>query len=345
MKNDLKTLFLNHSGKITDNWALYVNELDNIFYPYQNQSINVLAFCIGNGGMLEVYSKYFANAKKIIGCDPNVTSQMLEFDDPRISLITGNYFTDEFEARVLQQASNYDIIIIDGVHHSDDLIRHFTRYFKHVNEKGIYLIKHLYSSYWAKFNGGLYNPFSAMAFFKRLADIINYEHWRDGQHNADYLSAYKEKFGVRLNKTDLSWIHSIHFYNSLCIIQKTAPDNNKLGKRIVTGLDELITNGLIEHNGTSIIDQYPEIQENQSDQDIFSCMEKTRQLEKDISERDNIIETLSTEIPRLQEEKEVLQAKLDDKEQEVLYYALSKSWKITRPLRKFMKLLKRKDND
>ena len=51
---------------------------------------------------------------------------------------------------------------------------------------------------------------------------------------------------------------------------------------------------------------------------------------------------------KLQEEEKAVQnlnAQLAERDQEILFYALSKSWNLTRPLRKFMKLIKGKKNE
>ena len=77
MEKKLKQIFLNHSGKISDKWSLYINEWDNIFSPYRDQEIDLLEIGIQNGGSLEIWSKYFNKAKNLIGCDVDETCRTL----------------------------------------------------------------------------------------------------------------------------------------------------------------------------------------------------------------------------------------------------------------------------
>jgi hypothetical protein len=69
MNNLLKQIFLNHTEKMSDKWTLYINEWDRIFTPYRDLPINLFEIGIQNGGSLEIWAKYFTNAKSIIGCD------------------------------------------------------------------------------------------------------------------------------------------------------------------------------------------------------------------------------------------------------------------------------------
>ena len=39
------------------------------------------------------------------------------------------------------------------------------------------LVEDLHCSYWREHKGGLFYPISSINFFKKLVDIINYEHW------------------------------------------------------------------------------------------------------------------------------------------------------------------------
>jgi len=69
MKKTLKQLFLEHQGKVSDKWSLYLDEWDRFFKPYRDQSINLLEIGIQNGGSLEIWSRYFPKAGKLVGCD------------------------------------------------------------------------------------------------------------------------------------------------------------------------------------------------------------------------------------------------------------------------------------
>ncbi len=322
MNNELKNIFLNHKGKLSDKWSLYIEKWDDIFTPFKNREINLLEIGIQNGGSLEIWAKYFSKAKNIIGCDIEEDCKKLEFNDPRISVIIGDANTDEAEQEITKKSPDLDIIIDDGSHRSSDIIKSFARYFKILNDDGVYVIEDLHASYWKEFEGGLYTPYSAMAFLKRLADITNFEHWRNSKHRIDYLYQYDQKFKLNLNEFDLCRIHSVLFINSLCIIHKGSPSNNTLGTRIVVGDKEEVTSGYEKLEGTAISDNVTLFQDD-SHLDIFETQHQ--------------IQTLNNQI-------QLLKNQLTEKEQEVFYYSDSTSWRITKPFRMIMKFLRKITN-
>ena len=254
MNHLLKQTFLNHTEKMSDKWTFYINEWDRIFSPYHDLPINLFENGIQNGGSLEIWAKYFTNAKNIIGCDIDEKCRELSFTDPRIALFVGDANSDEIQKQVLDSAPKYDIIIDDGSHRSSDVIRSFCRYYPHIEYDGIYVIEDLHTSYWEEFEGSLFNPGSSMSFLKHLADVVNHEHWRNNQSRAEFLSEFSKTLEISFSEADLLSIHSIDFVNSLCILKKCRPDENVLGRRIVVGSEELVTNVLAKLDGTHIQD-------------------------------------------------------------------------------------------
>ncbi len=254
MNNLLKQIFLNHTEKMSDKWTLYINEWDRIFSPYRDLPIDLFEIGIQNGGSLEIWAKYFTNAKNIVGCDIDEKCKELLFTDPRIAFYVGDANTNEIQEKVLESAPKYDIIIDDGSHRSSDVIRSFCRYFPYLEYDGIYVIEDLHTSYWEEFEGSLYNPGSSISFLKHLADIVNHEHWRNNQSRAEFLSEFSKTLDISFSEADLLSIHSIEFINSLCVLKKCRPADNVLGNRIMVGDEEPVTEGLRRLNGSSIHD-------------------------------------------------------------------------------------------
>lgn len=247
----LKELYANHRGKVSDKWEIYIAEYHRIFQLYRDQPISVLEIGIQNGGSLEIWSKFFLNFQKIVGCDINPACEQLQFDDPKISVIVGNANTSESEQKILAQASTFDLIIDDGSHQSGDIVRSFFRYFPHLNDGGVYIAEDLHCSYWKDFDGGIFQPYSPIAFFKRLADTVNHEHWGVETSRSELLESFNRKYDVCLQEEVLAHIHSIEFVNSLCIIRKETPENNILGLRHIAGVQGLIWKGALQLHGSS----------------------------------------------------------------------------------------------
>lgn len=234
MKN-LADLYLTHTGKGLDKWTHYLSEYDKLLSGFQEMPISLLEIGIQNGGSLEVFSSYFEHARMIVGCDIDPKCGMLAFGDPRIHIVVGDANSDVAETAVAALSDQYDIIIDDGSHQSGDIVKSFVRYFKYLNNGGLYIAEDLHCSYWDEFQGGLFFPFSSMSFFKRLVDVVNHEHWGLPVNASSLLSGFAAQYGTAFDAHLLASIHSIEFSNSICVIRKCSPEQNQRGQRVLAG--------------------------------------------------------------------------------------------------------------
>ena len=143
---------------------------------YKDENIRLLEIGIQNGGSLEIYSKYFKNAELILGCDINLKCKNLSYEESNIQIVVGDATQNEVFKQITEN-QKFDIIIDDGSHTSLDIIKTFCLYFNQLNDGGIFIIEDLHCSYWQRFSGGLFHPLSSINFFKRLVDVLNFEHW------------------------------------------------------------------------------------------------------------------------------------------------------------------------
>lgn len=238
MKN-LQNLYDEHSGKTSDKWPIYLREYEQKFKPYQNLEIKLLEIGIQNGGSLEIYSKYFSQAKRILGCDINRKCSNLQYDDPRIQVIVGDANQPSIKTEILKDGQ-FDIIIDDGSHTSKDIVQSFCQYFPLLKEGGIFIVEDLHCSYWSEFQGGLFHPISSMNFFKRLVDILNFESWGINKPVGSILKTFLLNYGADLSENELLKIHSIEFVNSLCFIKKENSETNLVGQRKVVGTQAIV---------------------------------------------------------------------------------------------------------
>jgi GT2 family glycosyltransferase/glycosyltransferase involved in cell wall biosynthesis len=316
MKNDLKKVFLNHKGKISDKWELYINEWDQIFYQYQDKDINLFEIGVHNGGSLEIWAEYFKNARQIVGCDINKDCRKLEFEDPRVSIIIGEINSDSVKAALKALANNFDIVIDDGSHSSGDIIRAFSHYFNFVNPGGIYVIEDLHASYWDEFEGGLHYPFSAISFLKRLVDIPNYEHWRNNQSRDDFLASFAKNYNLNFENFQFNAIHKIEFLNSLCIIHKRYPKENKLGNRMVVGDIETVSEDWKRFDGTTIHQMSAHVQDF-SKFDIFSLINTNGKLIADAKNLKNTLLKINSDFDEQSQKIHELRQIITDREDHI----------------------------
>lgn len=244
----LRQLYEQHQGKVSDKWSIYLAEYDRLFSYYRQQPVRMLEIGIQNGGSLEVWSKYFRFAERLIGCDINPDCAKLTYDDPRISVIVGDANADDITEQVFARSEKFDIIIDDGSHTSSDIVRSFARYFPSIVDGGIFVAEDLHCSYWQGFDGGLFHPLSSIAFFKRLADIISHEHWGVPTARKDILAGFMQHYDFDIDESVLEHIHSVEFINSICVVRKEAPAANVLGSRFIAGREEIVVGGHIGMN-------------------------------------------------------------------------------------------------
>jgi hypothetical protein len=236
--------------KVSDKWSLYLREYDRVFSPLRESSVSLLEIGIQNGGSLERWSTYFSRGTHFVGCDINPDCERLTYEDSRISLVVGDVNQAATIAKILSYSPRFDIVIDDGSHASGDIIRTFAHLFSHISNGGVFIAEDLHCSYWKSFDGGLFHPNSSMAFFKRLADVINHEHWGLGFARVELLQDFCDKYALSLSEELLASVHSVEFINSICVIRKDKPEMNLLGSRQVSGMRELVVSGVRALHGT-----------------------------------------------------------------------------------------------
>lgn len=330
-------LYSEHQGKVSDKWMIYLSEYDRVFSIYRDQPVRMLEIGIQNGGSLEIWSKYFQSAQALVGCDINPNCAKLTYDDPSIKIVVGDANTDLAETEILSHSPHFDLIIDDGSHTSSDIVRSFARYFRHLNEGGIFVVEDLHCSYWSNFEGGLYYPYSSIAFFKRLADVVNHEHWGIEKERKQLLRGFSEQFSTEFNESDLSQIHSIEFFNSVCVVHKRKAQSNLLGERFIAGQNELIVSGHHGLHGQSLA-------QSQSSNPWTTMTsapdEDWEALSKAVSDRDSQITSLNQLVAERDSQIASLNQLITERDNQTLRLAQevqslrnSSSWRMTAPLR------------
>jgi SAM-dependent methyltransferase len=263
---NFKDYFLQNDKHLADKWETYLDVYSRLFVPYEDKPVRILEIGVFNGGTLDVLAAYFKNATEIIGVDIDPKCGELVFTDPHIRVVVADIKEAEIDG-------DFDVIIDDGSHICNDVIKTFAAYFPRLNCGGLYIIEDLHTSYWHSFGGGLHTPASSMSFLKRLIDYINQEHWRV---SANPIGHVEDLYNVSF--TGLDEIHSIEFSNSLCVIRKG--EDNTLGERILSGVEESIAPGWKEHNVGTHIYNIPATVKRDEQYDQFNMIEMVNYLKE-----------------------------------------------------------------
>lgn len=255
MPLSFREAFEAQADRVTDKWDSYIAIYDQAFVAYRDREVSLLEIGIQNGGSLEVHARYFANHKLIIGCDIHPRCSALTFPDhDRIKVVVGDANAAETRATITALSADFDIIIDDGSHKSNDIILSFLYFFPKLKPGGIFVIEDLHASYWHTHDGGLFHSSSAMGFLKDLVDLPNLEHWGFAMTPQEYLAARHPKYAPVISACDLSGIYSVQFFNSVCVIEKHLTDPvARLGQRRIRGTRAEVWPGALQMDGTRSI--------------------------------------------------------------------------------------------
>ena len=326
---DLINICETHIGKVSDKWSLYISEYDKLFTSVRSKKIRLLEIGVQNGGSLEIWSKYFYQGDLFVGCDINPSCALLQYDDKRVNVIVGDANSDLAYSKITAISDKFDLIIDDGSHTSSDIIKSFIKYFPHLADDGLFIVEDLHCSYWKAFEGGLYHPYSSMSFFKRLVDVVNFEHWGVETSRVEALQGFADQFMVTLTEDLLAEIHSIEFINSMCVIRKSKRNKNILGHRIFSGQNALVIPQI--KTQTALNPLTPNEYQNE-----WSVLGQSPD------------EAYQRIVNSLRSAKEAITAKniqLSDLSRTLDHVYASKSWRITKPLRWASNQIKRLRND
>lgn len=248
---DLTACYREHNGKVSDKCSSYLGVYEELFRPFRDRPIRILEIGVRNGGSLEIWSRYFPAAERIVGSDVNPDCAKLTYADQRISVVVGNANSPACFAKIIRISDKYDIIIDDGSHRSSEVVTNFARYFPLLAENGLYIAEDLHCGYLGSFEGGIEAPYSSMNFFKRLADYVNREHWGAPIATEAALAFFAKYWRTTFDGPSLEFIEQVSFRNSLCIVSKGVAKANCLGPRVIAGSLALVEPGVVGSNGAA----------------------------------------------------------------------------------------------
>lgn len=199
----------------TDKWGShwYTQHYQRYFALLKNKPLNVLEIGVGGyecsdrgGYSLKMWKAYFRRSR-IVGIDLHDKRHLSE---ERIDIRQCDQTDAEALRQLVSEYGGFDIIIDDGSHLNDDVIKTFNILFPLLRQDGIYVVEDTQTAYWPTWGGGLDSPQSSMTFFKNLCDGLNHAECP----LPDYQPAYLDRHIVELA-----------FFHNLVFIRKG--DNNE----------------------------------------------------------------------------------------------------------------------
>ena len=197
----------------TDKWGghQYAQHYANMFSPLRKKRLNILEIGIGGyddpmlgGGSLRMWRTYFPKSR-IYGIDIHDKSM---HDERRIKTLKGSQVDEDFLTKVIETIGHIDIIIDDGSHLNEHVIKTFSFLFPKLQENGIYVVEDTQTSYWNEYGGtseDLSRQDTSMGFLKQLVDGINYTEYKKENYEPSYYDKH---------------IVGMHFFHNIVFIEK-----------------------------------------------------------------------------------------------------------------------------
>lgn len=170
--------------------------------------MHLLEIGVGHGQSLAAWDIYFQSAK-VFGLD-------VEPKDLR-NVYLGNQGDPRVIAELMKNhPAGFEVIIDDGSHSSEDVIKTLLMLWPLVTPNGVYVIEDLQTAYWPSFAGSPWpNQMTSMSFLKGLVDGLNWEEKEQPFYNP-----------TLFDRTLLG----ISFYHNIAFLQK---GNNMEGSNLM----------------------------------------------------------------------------------------------------------------
>ena len=193
----------------TDKWGghWYTQHYQQYLEPLRKSKINLVEIGVGGyadnsgGNSLRMWKQFFRSGK-IVGID---IEDKTRFRESRIDIRQCDQ-TDAQTLRLLsEEYGGFDIIVDDGSHINDHVVKTFQILFPLLRPNGIYAIEDVQTSYWPSWGGGISSPQSCMAYFKSIADGLNHSEYPSENYKPNYFDTN---------------VLSIVFFHNLILVRK-----------------------------------------------------------------------------------------------------------------------------
>ena len=215
--NDLEKYFTSNNQRLIHKWNHYFEIYDKHFSRFRGREVNILEFGVSHGGSLQMWKHYFGDKTTVWGVDIEPRCKTLEEDGIKIKI--GDQADKTFLKTLKDEIPRIDILIDDGGHTMEQQINTFEVLYPAIDSSGVYLCEDLHTSYFQEYGGGYKNKNSFIEYSKNFIDQLNAFHSREKDFSVD-------------NFTKST--HSLHFYDSVLVIEKRIIDQPPTHRQIGT---------------------------------------------------------------------------------------------------------------
>lgn len=203
--NRLYDFFMNKEHAVIDKWLHYYRIYDRYFSTYRGTDVVFLEIGVFKGGSLQMWRDYFGEKATIIGID--IDEKCKVYEQGNIKIEIGLQEEPEFWEYIKNKYPRVDILLDDGGHRMNQQIVTFDCMFPFISDGGIYMCEDTHTSYMDGF-GYEYGGKNFIDYSKKFIDDMH----------AYYSPVLEQNYNTEA-------MYSIHYYNSVVVIEKElAPD-------------------------------------------------------------------------------------------------------------------------
>lgn len=119
----------------------YGRQYENLFRDYRNKPVCILEIGVFKGESLKAWKELFKNYTKIVGLDINPDCKQYEEKENNVFVEIVDAANQDHINFVIGKYGKFDIILDDGSHTNEHVIKSFEMLLPHLNDNGLYIVE------------------------------------------------------------------------------------------------------------------------------------------------------------------------------------------------------------
>lgn len=137
----LQSVFSKYNTDKNQQFHNYSRQYEALLEPYRNKHIKYLEIGVCHGESVNAIREVFPNTKCIVELAVETTCKIYENADAHIFIEIGNATDPYFINFITHKYGKFDVILDDGGHTNDEVIKTFELLFPLLNDNGLYIIE------------------------------------------------------------------------------------------------------------------------------------------------------------------------------------------------------------
>ena len=137
----LDTIFNKYDTDKNTYFHNYTRQYSTLLERFRDKPIKFLEIGVFNGGSLKAFKDAFQNSTFILGLDVDSRCKIHEDVNNNIFVEIGDATNSDVIKQITEKYGSFDVIIDDGSHRNEDVIKSFELLFPLLNDDGLYIVE------------------------------------------------------------------------------------------------------------------------------------------------------------------------------------------------------------